>query len=1030
MAIIIGTGGNDLRTGTAALDIILVLGGDDTLFGEGGNDIVAGGIGNDRLFGGLGNDVLSGDAGDDLLEGGAGADLLVGGSGQDTGSYAGDPLGVTVDLAMGQARDGFGATDTLLSIEHVIGSDLSDVITGNDVANVLDGRAGNDRIAGGAGDDTLLGGLGADVLSGDAGDDLIDGGPDGGIVSYLNDPGSVGVVINGLAIDGFGDTDELMNIAGVIGSNFADFLVGDNYANFFVGAGGNDAIRGLGGVDTLSYQFDPGNVTVALNDPPFLGLAGDGTGAFDNIFGIENVIGSQFHDTIDGNSARNVLEGLAGNDVLRGLAGDDLLLGGPGNDNIGGDQGDDFLVGGDGTDTVSYAGDPRGVRVILPAGLAFDGFLTQDFLSGFENVDGSQFDDVITGDDGSNRLEGANGADTLNGGADRDFLIGGPGDDILNGGPGSDDLIGDFETPGVGRDTASYEFDTAGVSVDLVAGIARDGSGFNDGLTEIENVLGSSHADTILGDAQANTLNGGPGVDTVDYSKDQGPVVVNLETELALDGSLNTDDVRRFENVIGSARNDTLRGNAFDNILEGRDGDDVLVGRDGDDVLDGGAGTKDKADYSEDPPGVRVDLSMGFAIDGFGKRDTLIGIEDVTGSGGNDTIIGDAGDNTLDGDFGDDILIGGGGNDVLFGGPGDDVLSGDEGTDSFSGGFGSDTVNFSGDPSRVEVNLAEGFALDGFQPFNDREMVFLVENVIGSDFADEIIGDHEANILDGQGGDDAISGGGGNDTIIGGAGTDMLDGGPGIDTASYRNDPGRVEVDLAQGIAFDGFLPFNDVETVLNFENVIGSDFNDRIVGNAANNVIDGRDGVDEAVFHGNRCDYIATRNPDGSITVSDKVADRDGVDTLINIEQLTFADLEKFDASKIVLGNSAPLPADDHFNIPTEIVPFELRGTSLLENDCDFDGDALTIVAIENLTVFGGTADVAFVDGELVMIFTADDGGVVDGDGAGGGDTVLEVDPVPAEPFHASFDYLVDDGHGGMATASVTILQSLDLLI
>ena len=115
----------------------------------------AGGSGNDVLLGNSANNVLTGNAGNDLLMGRAGNDTLNGGAGIDTASYANAARGVTVDLAKGTARGGDGS-DTLISIENVVGSAFSDTLTGNGGANILDGGAGNDTLNGGAGVDTYV----------------------------------------------------------------------------------------------------------------------------------------------------------------------------------------------------------------------------------------------------------------------------------------------------------------------------------------------------------------------------------------------------------------------------------------------------------------------------------------------------------------------------------------------------------------------------------------------------------------------------------------------------------------------------------------------------------------------------------------------------------------------------------------------------------------------------------------------------------------------------------------------------------
>jgi hypothetical protein len=79
------------------------------------------------------------------------------------------------------------------------------------------------------------------------------------------------------------------------------------------------------------------------------------------------------------------------------------------------------------------------------------------------------------------------------------------------------------------------------------------------------------------------------------------------------------------------------------------------------------------------PGPVSVDLISGEAT-GAGT-DTLAAIENVWGSGGDDTLLGDAGRNSLFGFAGDDELGGRAGDDLLFGGEGPDRADGGIGID-------------------------------------------------------------------------------------------------------------------------------------------------------------------------------------------------------------------------------------------------------------------------------------------------------------------------------------------------------------
>ena len=163
-----GGGGTDTLSGienvlgTGAADNITGDDADNVLTGNAGNDILSGGGGDDTLYGGAGNDTLTGGAGDDLFQGGSGNDNMDGGAGTDTVTYDGAANGVTVNLATGTATDGVGDTDTLTSIENLIGSANNDTFTGNGSVNEFTGGDGSDRFIMGEGGtmDTVHGGAG------------------------------------------------------------------------------------------------------------------------------------------------------------------------------------------------------------------------------------------------------------------------------------------------------------------------------------------------------------------------------------------------------------------------------------------------------------------------------------------------------------------------------------------------------------------------------------------------------------------------------------------------------------------------------------------------------------------------------------------------------------------------------------------------------------------------------------------------------------------------------------------------------
>lgn len=211
---------------------------------------------------------------------------------------------------------------------------------------------------------------------------------------------------------------------------------------------------------------------------------------------------------------------------------------------------------------------------------------------------------------------------------------------------------------------------------------------------------------------------------------------------------------------------------------------------------------------------------------------------DLTGSDGDNTISTGAGNDVVRGSDGNDVINAGAGNDLLDGGAGDDILRGEEGDDKLIGGPGSDvldggagidTADYSDETEGVYVNLADGTGTHADETAEggvSEDTLINIENV------------------EGGAGDDVLLGGLSEDLLTGGAGADYIDGGEGVDAVSYADQAEGVTVTLTDdGSEVAGTSSEGD--TLLNVENVIGSDSDDVISGNSSDNIIKGGEGND-----------------------------------------------------------------------------------------------------------------------------------------------------------------------------------------
>ena len=252
--------------------------------------------------------------------------------------------------------DGLGGTDNLVNIDGVYGGADNDVILGGSQSRSASGGF-FEQLRGNAGNDTLNGN--------NAGTGGLDSSTDR--ADYANNTAAQAVNVNlatGIASDGLGGTDTLIDIDQVYGGAGNDTLTGGANNDALDGGRGNDTLDGGGGSDEAQFQQSNAGAIVNLSAGSITvnsvtvaaGTANDGMGGTDTLISIEQARGSDFNDYFRGSdnvSVRETFTGDAGSDTIDGGAGIDfasysntaLILGGM----------NAFLENGSGTTTTLWA---------------------------------------------------------------------------------------------------------------------------------------------------------------------------------------------------------------------------------------------------------------------------------------------------------------------------------------------------------------------------------------------------------------------------------------------------------------------------------------------------------------------------------------------------------------------------------------------------------------------------------------------------------------------------------------------------
>lgn len=603
-----------------------------------------------------------------------------------------------------------------------------------------------DEINGGGGDDTIAGGGEDDTLKGGSGNDLIYGGwettsPSDGDYSYYKDGVFTFTSIEIIEREAGDDSiDGGLGSDTLFGGGGNDTLKGgnDDSADVLFGGDGSDSLEGGGGNDTLLSGAFGKNVSDRLNG---------GAGADTFVLG----------------------EMSEGGEALTSFDWEQLA----------------FKLAGDATDLAftfldAIPATGMGVKVakeIVPAIID----AVQFFKNGPEVVEEPADEGSTTKIEDFDFREDVvmialNGADADNIkweygslGNDKGIIL--TKDTNLED-EDSGDIVG-FINVEAGTATPDTETEWS----DLLQQLKQNAYILSDGGAALE-----SQKDIDLGEDTS-----GLAPDTTFLVIGAAGRQVSYDPSKTLHGTFNFDDALwgykdRFHSDYWDAGVFDASEFAFDIANDGTDklfgygGNDLFAGGGGNDYIDGGDGN-DTADYSDSNLGIVVDMSITtpdpddgvvyqVTNDGFGDKDSLISIENITGSANNDNITGDAKANKIAGGLGNDILDGGRGTDTV----------------TYQYLFhGTDSTNTTGVTVDLSNTNADG-DIEVTVTTNDTDILRNFEILEGSRYDDILTGNGANNTIYGLAGDDEIDGGSGKDKLFGGAGNDVLIGGLGNDT--------------------------------------------------------------------------------------------------------------------------------------------------------------------------------------------------------------------------------------------------------
>ena len=753
-----------------------------TITGTSGDDTLTGTDGDDQLYGNDGNDILIGGSGDDLLNGGAGRDVA---------DYRESLSGVVIYLWDTRPQNAEGR-DTLVAIEDVWGSNFNDTISGDGESNVIVGFGGDDVISGGEGLDILEGGLGNDVYYFSAGSEHP--------TAEINDAGGY---------------DRLRFSPGV-----ADTLV------LTAGDVGIDRVEIGGGFDL-----------------------GPSAGAFTEGVNIDaRAVGNGL--MIVGGDRVNTLWGTAYADTIWGLLGDDRIIGGLGRDLLSGGGGMDIFI-----DTAAGLNGDTLTDFTYHDSIV----ITDASLTGFTH---SQSGSILTYTGGTlsfgTPFIGRIIASAAQGGG-VELTIWSAIIPVVPAPPGPPNSGPIFVRDSVDQPWPNYTL----ASGNYVSMLTEGGSStlFPWGLGTLTN------AGTIyMEDAPGfyGTISLSPGVYPIARFENSGTVVLHAHTPIA-------GNVLALHDTGSGGRGTYINnsGQVFV-ISDHYSATFLLTWSTSTTVINSGLigvyAPLGAAPAIQIVNGGQISNLAGARILAEGR--TAVGIlasfdANVTNAGLIQAIangefpsygvVADVGTVTNSGTITEDIAVYIDGTLINSGSLNGAVLADEFLTfnNQSSGILNGDFIggNFGADARFVDVVTNAGLiAGDVTLRAGDDRIDTSSGRILGivdlGDGADQFVGSAFADEVYGGAENDSIAGNGGDDFLEGGAGDDNINGGGGFDIAAYSEASAGVTVDLALSGSAQDTLGAG-IDTISGVEDLMGSEFADRLSGDGASNFLFGLAGAD-----------------------------------------------------------------------------------------------------------------------------------------------------------------------------------------